>query len=72
MQHEYTHKFQCEFQRCEYDVANGNPLCPIYCGHSTNPEAKGHVTCHYLGKPSEMVIEGEKTTVNLCDFIDGN
>ncbi|MCX8193747.1 MAG: hypothetical protein N3G19_00040 [Candidatus Pacearchaeota archaeon] len=66
----YTHKFKCLYQKCPFDAITGNPLHPPYCEHSTYPERKGKITCHYLGKCVEMIIGDKKTKVNLCDFVD--
>lgn len=68
---EYTHKFNCEYQVKDYDLDPERLLHPIYCKHSLNPNAKGKITCHYLGKPMEIIIEDKKTMVNLCEFLDG-
>ena len=68
---EYTHKFRCEYQYKDYDTNPNKRLNLPYCKHSTDPNKKGKITCPYLGKPVELVIEGKSKLVNLCEFLDG-
>ncbi|MEM4152997.1 MAG: hypothetical protein QXK80_02700 [Candidatus Pacearchaeota archaeon] len=70
----YFPRFKCIYQEAEHNsdgVINSDTFInKVYCQHSLNPEAKGKIDCPYLGKSVEMIIEGKKTKVNLCDFMN--